>query len=157
MEWSTDDVIDWLLYKNTDFYRLNINDADKLVLHLDLGNGKEELTISIKEKENSINSADIKNVWFRRMRNSYTVDVSRIKDKKVKSTIFKNSKKEGSYFIESIFHLLKNKNWLNFYKTVDNDKIETLLIAKKCGLDIPETILTTTKNGLLDFSKKNQR
>jgi ATP-GRASP peptide maturase of grasp-with-spasm system len=115
-------------------------------------------SFSIKSKQDSkkcFNSNEIKSVWFRRSSTITPLDIQNITDIRLRKNIVSNTFSEFKYFMESIYHFSGlNKVWLNHYSTVHNDKLLTLISASKLGILIPDTIITTSKQELINFRSK---
>lgn len=153
-EWTTDGVIDWLLHMGKGFIRINMDNLDRMSVSLSVNSNHTNLCISNNHKW-TVDKDEITNVWFRRTKLNIDIDLSNIVDEGVQKTIRSNLIVEKRFFEHSIFHLLNDKKWLNHYKTVVNDKLETLILAKNCGLRIPSTVITNNLSELVAFKNKH--
>ena len=57
--------------------------------------------------------------------------------------------------VSEFFHR-NNSSISNYYDELTNNKISNLLLAQKCGLRIPKTLVTTSKKCLAYFLKENK-
>ena len=152
-DWSTNDVIEWIEQYGGNWFRLNIDDIDKYSISLFLDQ-VPYFTIADREGRLLVSSKEINAVWYRRVSN-YPVDIN-FPDKYLKDVIQAQIGKEFKYFLSGFFQILENKYWLNQYSTATNDKIRTLIEAKKCGLKTPDTIISSQKSELRAFVDKHK-
>jgi len=146
---DTDNVIEWLNFLNAPVIR--INDEE-------LMEGKCSFSYNIDFVENSYfeNSMqkvflkDISVVWCRKFGflDTYEKKLSLTRD----LTDFLYN--EFNALRDLILNLLENKKWL-FKRNLWNSKLEVLNEAKRVGLNIPKTIITTERNNLNLFLKEN--
>ncbi|QHI38680.1 hypothetical protein IMCC3317_40740 [Kordia antarctica] len=141
---STNIVIQWLNYYDVDFLRLHTEEFCMLN-HFSVSNQSISLTI------NDVNLEAITGVWHRRGRlrnlpNSLN-DLG-----KVTSYL----KKEEDSLVKSIETNLKaTKKYIGSYiSEIENYKLDHLIAAKECNLNIPDSIVTTSKKDLFDFHTK---
>lgn len=148
---STNDVIDWIEYFNYTPIRINTDelytDTD-ILLSLRYGINNEDYKLQIRNVE--ITSNMIKSVWYRKFDiPNFNIIYENLLD-------YGNLKKHliSEYFASmfSIFQIWSQNVPTLGYRIVNQpSKMEMLMKAKKCGLDIPDTILTNTKNDLIEF------
>lgn len=147
-ELTTDKVIDWLRFYKKDFIRFNgydfINDHE-FIYYID--------NDTIAMKNNAIDWDKVKVIWYRRWLagdefesflnlKSFDLDTrSRIRD-------FSYSEIRSASSI--MFNKLRNKIFNN---PNDTPKAAQLEVARKVGLTIPKTIITSNKKELLRFFK----
>lgn len=148
-EQSTEDVIDWLTYYKTQFIRINGDEFCENIYDFNFNSMFNDVPI------NEINIC-----WLRRWSNDSVNEriynpsfISNINAHKLLSGLAQE-KKSFSYFF---FNFLKNKKWLTSLKEISISKLEVLFEAKKIGLDIPATIITTKKNALEKFKNLHKR
>lgn len=135
---STDKVIDWILSYNKKFTRYNngIN-FFKFQINLD---SKKELTSSIQKNV----------IWNRR-------GYMPITPLELKQTPWWNYLKKEQ--ITPLFILEKSatKIFGSYSDELNNNKLQNLDFAIKCGFDIPKTIVTNNKKDLLNFLEKEKK
>ncbi|MBC8754678.1 hypothetical protein H2O64_08325 [Kordia sp. YSTF-M3] len=141
---STNIVIQWLNYYGIVFLRLHTEEFSMLN-YFSVSNKSISLTI------NDINLEAITGIWHRRGRlrnlpNSLN-DLGKV------TTYLK---KEEDSLIKSIETSLRTtKKYIGSYiSEIENYKLDHLIAAKECNLNIPDSIVTTSKKGLLDFHSK---
>ncbi|HOZ15649.1 MAG TPA: grasp-with-spasm system ATP-grasp peptide maturase [Tenuifilaceae bacterium] len=140
---STNKVIDWLLYYNHAFNRIN---AD----------------VSLKCQDIIIDNSKIKKkkdiLWFRRgriqLKNPYVVFEDEELDKDLKEQLTN----EKRILTEYVYRKIKSnsKSIGDFYKTIDLNKLNVLEKAKETGLKIPPTLITTSKESLVTFFREHK-
>ena len=141
---TTDYVVEWLIALDQRFTRVNFETESQLNF-LRLSND------SFSIKLNDIEASKIKKIWHRRAYNSFT-------PKKLRSSgFYPYLKKEEEGFVKPIESILKNKiDYVGSYISEnENYKIQHLLLAKSVGMLIPNTLITTKKEELLDFYFEN--
>ena len=159
----TNRVIDWLLFFNADFKRINGDEFSP----------KNNFTLDLvdcclkKDGQNFLNPNDVSLVWFRRWFNprGKLINYDGYKLKKYNSDeillieyyefFLENELKAYS---KGIFSLLNDKVWLPDERMTRGglNKIDVLVKAKKIGLLIPESIITSSKTEVVNFLKVNE-
>lgn len=144
---STNDVIDWLVYNNIRFLRINGEDLFSNFPITIKFSKKNRLMILGKETTFSA-------VWYRRWffdMNSHNIidEIDRINS--FKAVSFANN--ERSAMSNAIFENLTNAEYTINLKNHRVRKAESLKIAQKVGLKIPETIFTNNKLDLLNLNE----
>lgn len=158
----TNNVVDWLHYYKANYKRLNGDEyAPSSNFTLDLT--KNRLT---KNNESALDPGDVSVVWYRRWvrplvrtvdfdsykRNNYTEhEILLIESYQA------FLKDELSAYTNGIFSLFGSKTWIPEVQLSRGklNKIDVLFNAKKIGLLVPETIITSSKEDLIKFYKKN--
>ncbi len=163
IEEPTNNVIDWLRFKEAKFKRIN---GDDFILSKNFTLDLEKKTLENNVYE-TIYPDDVSIVWYRRwikplvrsvnfngyIKNNFSVpEILLIESYE---TFLKN---ELTAYSNGIFSLFDNKEWIpNVQSTRGKlNKIDVLFKAKKLGLQIPNTIITTSKEVLINFYKKNE-
>lgn len=173
-EQSTDEVIDWLFYEDEDCDRINGSDflgpEHDFSITISCGSSKNSKVVhENKNIENLFNNRKRSFLWFRRWHDecdSGSVAKSNLltlgikgKDKlgiyNLLRAHIKNEKVILSDWILSC--LKKNNRSLNKCGFVGVNKLGVLEQAVKCGLNIPETLVTNSKHELLAFLKNHKR
>ncbi|WP_430409996.1 hypothetical protein [Kordia sp.] len=141
---STNIVIRWLNYYGVDFLRLHTEEFS-ILNHFYINNQSISLTI------NHINLEAITGIWHRRGR---IRNLPNSLNSLGKVTTY--LKKEEDSLIKSIETSLKaTKKYIGSYiSEIENYKLDHLIAAKECNLNIPDSIVTTSKKSLLDFRSK---
>ena len=148
-ERSTDEIVDYFLYNEKKFIRINcetLKDSNVLDFNYNLNNDTSNITINGKEIDYDSNKV----IWYRRLsRKTYIDDILG------KNFDFHNSRLFSQFIFKDweiylkifVKRLSKNTFWLD-YPFVKESKIDILLLAQKNGLAIPETIITNSLKGI---------
>jgi ATP-GRASP peptide maturase of grasp-with-spasm system len=159
-ELSTNIVMDWLSYKKEPCYRLNGEDfvLNNFPLNLELSSDECITQIKINEKE-YIKSRDIKSIWYRRdtfthFRQNFLPEIEK---ENFYADVIKNLFDEYLYGANAMYNCIEqNKKKLGNFRKSSLNKIETLILAKKYGIDIPNTIVTNTKTDIENFRQRKK-
>ena len=160
---STNHVIDWFIYSNKKVLRYNGNEVsygengfefnfiDKEI-NFYLGNN------SIENKKDNLN--EVKSVWFRRpysgikdIKSKLNNNTSFIPKQYLERAIDYNKKILKDFLVEKI----SNTRRLGSYKITGLNKPIVLKMAAEIGLKIPKTIITNSKESLVNFFHTNDR
>jgi len=146
---TTNEVIDWLVFYNAKYLRLNAEEGS--ISNFDL----QKKTFKIKTKNTIINSNDIKSFWYRRGGLSFNFSSYKSNSTALESYINGYLNKEYYFLQESVYKELKKKNYIN--SDLDNriNKLHVLLKAKESGLTIPISSICSTKKEIIEFFQKN--
>ncbi len=149
---STNFVIDWLLFSNILFSRVN-GDIDFLHCEINISR-HNEVTIEIENREKMILLLNqFTSFWYRR--NNYTI-VSPIV-KTLKRHVAFALKKEWLQIQQFIHYYFNDKKKLgSFEKENTHNKLISMAKASEAGFDIPLTLITTKKESLLEFLSINE-
>jgi len=150
---STSNVIDWLLYNNTDFDRINYEE----LLGTEIQINSVDTKIILSNKKN-YNLKNYRTYWYRR--GNFQIPTKLIKgatNSECINTINTFNKDECNYVQNFIHSYLKEKTYsVNTYSDIFVNKLTLLDKAKEIGLKIPETLITTNKSNALEFIKKHE-
>lgn len=141
---STDDIIDWLKNINEDVKICRINDSTL--------KNVENISALLK-KDNCI-------IWSRKYRHLLQSSGSLKNDYKsseeLKEGFEKNAQNESKIILE---YLIKSKNntLIGNREPYAENKPYQLEIANKFEIDIPKTLITSSKNELLNFFDENNK
>jgi hypothetical protein len=146
---DVDFVIDWLHFYEKKFYRCTFKQfIDSFQLANIISNSKRQFIINSKKHNEKIDS-----IWFRR-----DEEENLNPEFKYERAYFSQILKMEGNAVRNVFwnsNKYNNINWLSSYSTVHKDKIKIIEMASDCGLDIPNTLITTEKNHLLQFIDSN--
>lgn len=137
-ESTTDEVLEWLLLEKTQVIRINKEDEIE-IKQIDLSNNE----IIIEKKGQVIDLREISTFWYRRgyLNNLYLKEnysENKQLENHIKSFMNKEWVISQNYIIKQ---LEKKKHIGNFFLSSVN-KLNYLVLAKKCGLEIPFTIIS---------------
>ena len=149
-DFDTQEVIDWLKEKNAVFFRLN--DEDLISGNVEFKyNPKKKQDSFFQQNEKKIYLKDIKIAWFRKFGFLKTYEDYFGN----KNDLVKYLYSEFAVLRTIILDLLNDKEWL-FNKNNMPSKLKVLEVANQCELNIPETIITSTKKELKIFFDSSQ-
>jgi len=151
---STSHVVDWLNYLNLNFDR--INNEDLVGVEIKINNLNTEIRLQNKKKYLFNNYSSY---WYRR--GNFSIPNQIIDDSAYldfMKSINKFNFDERRTVQEFIHDNLKNKkNTINSFTDNDLNKLNFLNAAKEIGLKIPNTIITTYKQDVLEFAELNKK
>ncbi|MDD2191065.1 MAG: grasp-with-spasm system ATP-grasp peptide maturase [Bacteroidales bacterium] len=150
-DYSTTKVIRWMNYidNSIEVIRFDI---------LDIENLNQIGISSYMQINNSLSfyTNDICVVWTRKLSDliidDTIIDANMLTENK--NNIVKNLKEEFDTIIEFLYFQIERSNsyWLNKPKYNYPNKLEQLYIAKQLGFNTPNTIISTNKNNVQEFS-----
>lgn len=138
---STNQIIEWLIYFNADFIRINANDKIKLRF--------SDKRIYFEEKEGRFKFAldEIKTVWYRRGFLNFDFKFDTLDEiQKFQHTEFIKIK-------EFIYYKLTKINHINSYYKSDVNRLIVSDIAKEIGLKTPDEFITDNRFDLKKIKK----
>ncbi|RAJ83464.1 ATP-GRASP peptide maturase of grasp-with-spasm system [Chitinophaga dinghuensis] len=150
-EHSTVAVMDWLHYKNAHHYRINGLDAILRHTYL-LGNGNET-RIERTDNTDTILPSKTDTIWFRRWMSGKATMFSSLEiggDANL-INVYNFLRKENATIREYFLHNLKTNKTLGNPSKDALNKLEVLVAAAQAGMDIPRSIVTSSKQHLLEF------
>lgn len=144
-EYTTDLVYDWVLHLGGDVKRVNGVELIEDNINISLSDNDHSYVFKDFKKEN------VNVIWYRRWFNS---DYRLNHNKKIHSYLRREFYGITQYF----FSCFEKNKWYNRHSYFQDylSKSEQLILAKKNGFKIPETIITNNKVELLNFIKKNE-
>lgn len=153
---STNDVIEWLRLYKYQYVRINENDVIRIhnisINSLSVPN----ITFSINSMH-LIDTNQISAYWFRRgFLNFFKANnvLLEFQDKTIENKIKANLRSEFDRIGEMFQFVIETKNKIGSASTADNNKLIHLSMAGKVGLNVPETIVCTSKQELKAFFGK---
>ena len=145
---TTDFVVKRIKESGTDYFRFNTEDLFNSVdIHLDFEKNKFQL---LDERNGVIDLNKIKSVYFRRP--------------KLPEIPFNLETGERNFLIKEynslfngIYSILSTKLWINYvYSIIEaENKIYQLILAKKLGFKIPQTLISNHSDSAYKFIKGN--
>ncbi len=152
-EKSTDEVIKYLELWNIHYIRINETDFIEKT-SIKISGNKEDIVFQINEI--AINLGEIKSSWYRRGK----INLSIIKlDAKLKKKEIKIYNQYIAYYIKEITPIvdylnayLRNLHYINSNDDNKLSKLTQLCVAKKNGLNIPNTYYTNNYNEIKEKS-----
>ena len=153
---STNDVIDWLIFKGKDFCRINRTDVFELE-HVEFNGKKSDFVINTLDKKNSLNFKNLSSYWYRRgYLNIKFTGIRQSSSKLDDNNFFYNAlnnylNKEHQIVVDCLLGLIYSLNGFGKFHENDTNKVINLIAAESVGLKIPDTIISKEKEILLDF------
>ncbi|MDY0315823.1 MAG: grasp-with-spasm system ATP-grasp peptide maturase [Bacteroidales bacterium] len=144
---STIKVIDWLSFRKAEFLLITPNDVIELVKIAINGE------FVFKKDDIFYYSNDISSVWYRRGDINLidlNIDNTTIAGD-IRNALLASLNSELFTIKEFLYYSLAQKKTLNNYLYSNVNKLVVLRKAKEIGLQIPRTIITTSKKVLLEF------
>lgn len=152
---TTDTVIKWIRYFGGDCLR--INDTSLLEFSfIQLSGDSDEVQFSYKSKTYPL--SEFTGYWYRRGKLNFNYPKISFHNKKLHETVEKMLSREYSYINNYIYNYVEKKENIKSIGSIfDNqtNKVTNLLTARKMGLQIPETIIATTKKQVFQFRNKH--
>lgn len=157
-DFSSNEVIDWLNYYKVKWYRINGESLDEL---------NNKYSISIIERQILCNNQELNfcspvSLWYRRSHSlkKYRDEIlnNRLLNNKASINLYNHLKNEVfrvySYFMNSF-----GDNWLDHPKIVSecSNKLYILTKAVEMGLNIPNTLITNSRQEALNFTLKHEK
>lgn len=150
---STDQVMDWLYHKRADFIRINDNHLvdNYLSMQFEITNAQTRKVLRDELNNEMIDIEAINVIWFRKFgfyqESELYKNLMEIGESNVSSQIM------GEYNITLKFftNFLNDRKWLSHPKNVHVNKIDVMIKAKNCKLNIPKTYIVSKKNDLNKF------
>ncbi len=150
---STNHVLDWLLAKKVKVIRINKND-----LKIESFDNKTNETTFTYKNSRTITSSQIKSFWHRRGYVGLEIDSNLLsQDAELQNQIHYHMYGEWEElirFLTSNLKCQKEVKTIGFYSLKDK-KLDQLYKAQKCKLKVPKTLITTSKQELLNFFHKS--
>lgn len=149
---STNIVIDWLRFFKKDFFRINNTDKCEIV-KIDFSSNVILLKIGGKLLDFDL----VTSYWYRRGNfNIQLPSCPEIEDMLLKEQILNNLKEEINALLEFLHSSLELKKSINGYNDNYTNKLKNLALAKKCGLYIPQTVITSQKDIAREFIEEKK-
>jgi hypothetical protein len=149
-ETTTDEVVAYCKKVTNSVLRLNYEDMPLDNLTIDISDIESKVTISFQNENCSLSSKDV--LWFRRgaVKFQYPFTIKKFSDSFVRFI-----KEEETYFDKAFYTIPFSIS--DYQADLVNNKLDNLMIAKNVGLNIPATILTSSKKNALSFIEKHHR
>jgi len=144
---TTNYVVDWLLFYKSKFKRLNTENFNTLNSFLINSQGVDHIL-------NGIDNKEISCIWHRRGRLRFYNGLLYENNNNLNTYL----RKEEEILVKSIerYENADKKDYIGSYVSeLENNKLNVLIEARKNGLKIPETLVTSSKKELLNFYKKH--
>jgi ATP-GRASP peptide maturase of grasp-with-spasm system len=156
---STTEVINWLKHLGTPYFCINRTS----ILHLDnlkIINNRTSFTLKVSEHylnvgTRYIQSEQIRSFWYRR--GYFSIEPNSIKNKSehsdIKSGLNKYLREENQKVIQFLNQYFRTQKHLNSYLDNNTNKLHNLSIATTIGLNVPYSLVTSSKIDFLRFKE----
>lgn len=144
---SSNEVIEWLNYLRKPYVRIN-NDQEILIRSININN-KSEPEIVFKIGESLLKLSELTSFWYRR---GYPIISNKIVSESAEMKNYLSAEWDAivAYFIYRLDSISK----VNNFATSSINKLVQLQFASECGLNIPDTLITTNKKDLCTFNEQ---
>jgi ATP-GRASP peptide maturase of grasp-with-spasm system len=153
VEQATIQVLKWLNDLDEKWFRINKLLEESIDYSIEIGKEGSN-RMKLVNKLGSVELSEINSVWYRRREKPKMLPLSDGLSWDAKTKINANVFSEEQALFKGIVKLLDGKKWLSHPNNSSLNKLYQLDIATKIGLKIPETIVTTNKEILLEFRDK---
>ena len=156
-DYSTTKVIEWLRFYKTEFIRINAEDLLRNEVKVIIENNIFHVKLSYNDHE--IDLERVKKIWYRggNLIRNIPNTLLNLEDTELRNVLIKNLSSENNSLIEFFYDYTTKTNNIGSYSTYQLNKLHCLKVASSNGLNVPNTIVTTTKKEVMEFKKKNQR
>ncbi len=150
---TTDRVIEYIRYlSGVEIQRLN-NDNFYSDINIDLNNDNHVIQLSSEDGNTKcFNENDLGVGWYRRGSIGIKLPVSKIG---LHHKVQNHLSEELNYLRDYIYH--NSIDLGSRIKEINNNRLHNFVLARKCGLNIPSTKITTSKKELVEFWKKHDK
>nr|WP_298007246.1 grasp-with-spasm system ATP-grasp peptide maturase [uncultured Flavobacterium sp.] len=148
-DYSTNDVIDWLIHFNIEFIRISSRDSI-VVTKVCMYNNKIDINFTVNNKP--LRLSQLTSFWYRRSHLNLLFDKISIDmklDSSINNHLFLEFSEIKAFFIKELANI-----GINRYEDIFLNKLIVLAEAAKTGLKIPSTIIANTKEDVFEFAKR---
>lgn len=155
-DYSTTKVIEWLRFYKTEFIRINAEDLLRNEIRVIIENNIFHVKLSYNDQE--IDLERVKKIWYRggNLIRNIPNTLLNLEDTELKNVLIKNLSSENDSLIEFFYDYTTKTGNIGSYSTYQLNKLHCLKVASLNGLNVPNTIVTTTKKEVMEFKKKNR-
>lgn len=148
---STNEVIDWLIHNGRSYLRINHED-DWTVKGISINSLGVQEAIITNGKGEDVDLSTVDSYWYRRGSISKSLpDLRQLQDQATRKALFEHLFDEWSAVKEFYHGEIEELHGMGSSATAENNKLKSLKNASAAGLNIPETIITSSKDELLKF------
>lgn len=147
---STNKLIDWLKFYNCNFKRINLDTENSNNLILRISNNQFYFSLKLLNGE-TIKFCDYDFVYNRGIK--FNTEIKNISKKNIPNQIIKENLKIEKKSLNDFFYHYINSKSIGCFENFWHSKLNQLYFAKNYGIDIPNTIVTNTKEDLGRYDK----
>jgi ATP-GRASP peptide maturase of grasp-with-spasm system len=162
VEGSTEAVIDHLIARGVRYVRLNGDDIDaSKPFGMTLSLAGTELRLTIDDTQ--LDPGEVSAVWFRRwqfedpFREKAAIEEAGKVGRRFATGVVRHLQHEMRRLSEFLFSLFSGASWLTEPEDTSINKLTALATAAEVGLDIPRTLVTTSRDELSSFLEQHGR
>ncbi len=157
---TTEAVIDWLEALGARFYRLNAEDVEyppRFQLRIDGAGEVPALTFGDRftGEARTLDLPGVRSVWYRRWtllrQYNYRFMERFTEDHRLQGEVVRYMHREIEAVSQAVFGALGGARWLSRPETARPNKLHVLSWAAALGIEVPATIVATTREQLKDF------
>jgi len=148
LEESTHAVTRWIATLGGDCVRINGEDLSRERFSIQIGQDADQAEIRLDDRV--VRPAEVGVVWYRRG-GLAVPDLDGLDDPELHREVREHLRAEMKAVRESFYDALGHAYWLSRPETRDLNKTAQLRVAVRCGLLVPETLVTSERTLLLDF------
>lgn len=153
---TTDDVIDWLDYKEVKYLRLN--GTNELVFDNLSIQKNGSYNYILREHKHEVNFDEIRSYWYRRGKLNLKMNlIQDLPDKKLRDVCNSSIYREYFDLLNFFYQTLEKKHGIGSIYENSTNKLQNLLLASNVGLAVPETVILTKKSNLIKFFKEHKK
>lgn len=156
MDLTTNEVIDWLRYYKQDYIRVNKEDT-VVIEKISIANGKvSAIQLHVTNRDLRIDLTTISAYWYRKGNLNFRYKLPQNIDAELKESLRDLLYREKYKMMEFIHLYLKTVNGIGCIYDDARNKLDHLLEASKLGLLVPDTLITSNKDSVIEFEGNNE-
>lgn len=151
MDFTTEQVMEWLWYLNGSFIRINGKDLLRKEFHI-MDNGDQGFALQLGAAKLDLDHINV--VWYRRWAERGTVDPLHLKvDPELQAELNNHRRDEFKGLSEYFFSIIRHKEIIGspHHLNKNPSKMTQLFAAKAVGMKTPVTLVTNNKAELVRF------
>lgn len=155
---TVEHVMDWLIYMGREVERINGDDLEDETFSFAMENSSGNLRFFLGDREFKMEYASI---WFRRWSGNEEVEkLSKMLRKKffslgLATAVLGDKYSDNKTVFRAFLDNLSAKKLLTNADQISVNKLNVLIQAEKCGLNVPKFLVTNSKDKLLEFYKRH--
>lgn len=158
-DYSTNMVCKWLLNFQKTFLRLG---EDNVIKGLDILINNKGEHVSLFTENIQFNFSDIESYWLRKgklkLNSKFTFTLREDEEFLASNSLFRYlMHEETQSLIDFMNYKLKQRPHLGNENLGEGNKLISFVIARECGLRIPQSFISTSKKNLYDYYEKNDK
>lgn len=149
---STNEVIELLILSNKPYLRIGTNDRIEVTkIELDSQMFEWDILFTVNSDSVTYNLSDFTAFWYRKGFLNIGYQNNHTPLTKLETEVMQHISTEMNVLADLFISLLEKKKKIGNYTLSTPNKLKVLAAAKKAGIEIPKTLITSSKRELLDF------